>query len=181
MGFWLSSCVCISYLQTRMCRANQDAIYRYLHPSISQGPLGYQAHRCVFLILFFTDPQPLTFSNQINAPIPSVIFLFILETLFVAFQITGHMRIFGVGWGDVAMFDTLDWSLVASPFLNGLSEWWMSAASDWIFGAHGVAAPLVTLTFYVWRIWGFTRNIWITMFLELVRCFLFTRIPLVLN
>jgi hypothetical protein len=94
-----------------------------------------------------------------------VIFLFILETLFVAFQITGHMQIFGVGWGDLTMLDRLNWSLVASPFLNGLSECWMSADSYlnsriWSCGA----AALVAQTFYIWRIWNFTRNIWVVVF-----------------
>jgi hypothetical protein len=74
-------------------------------------------------------------------PMAPVISLFILETLFVAFQIAGHMRIFGVGWGDVAMLDQLDWSLVASPFLNGLSKWWMPAVSDLNLGTHCVLQP----------------------------------------
>jgi hypothetical protein len=64
----------------------------------------------------------LTDSNPINAPINPVLFLFTLETLFVASQITANMGIFGVGWGDLSVLDKFDWSSVALPFLNGFSK-----------------------------------------------------------
>jgi hypothetical protein len=51
-----------------------------------------------------------------------VLILFLLETIFVVFQIKGNYASFGSGWGDVEGLDHTNWATITAIWINGLSK-----------------------------------------------------------
>jgi len=82
--------------------------------------------------------------------------LFLLETVFTIFTTIAAWNQFGKNWGDVQSLLLIDWSWEPLPALNGF------------------LATMVQ-SFYVWRIYNLTKNIFIALFIEsvsLMQCIL---------
>ncbi|KAK0201033.1 hypothetical protein DFS33DRAFT_1356566 [Desarmillaria ectypa] len=76
-------------------------------------------------------------------------FIFILELVFTIFSTIAAWNQYGPGWGDINSILLIDWSWEPLPSLNG-------------------TISAMVQTFYVWRIYNLTKNIWISLFIEVV-------------
>ncbi|KAK0236754.1 hypothetical protein EDD85DRAFT_834808 [Armillaria nabsnona] len=76
-------------------------------------------------------------------------FIFLLELIFTIFSTIAAWDQYGPGWGDVNSILLIDWAWEPLPSLNG-------------------TISAMVQTFYVWRIYNLTKNIWISVFIELV-------------
>ncbi|KAK0209858.1 hypothetical protein IW262DRAFT_1415588 [Armillaria fumosa] len=76
-------------------------------------------------------------------------FIFLLELVFTIFATIAAWDQYGPGWGDVDSLLLIDWSWEPLPPLNG-------------------AISTMVQTFYVWRIYNLTKNIWISLIIEVV-------------
>ncbi|KAK0202265.1 hypothetical protein DFS33DRAFT_1386560 [Desarmillaria ectypa] len=76
-------------------------------------------------------------------------FIFLLEFIFTTFTTIAAWNQYGPGWGDVNSIILIDWSWEPLPPLNG-------------------TISAMVQTFYVWRIYNLTKNIWIPLFIEVV-------------
>ncbi|KAJ7187265.1 hypothetical protein C8R46DRAFT_1207224 [Mycena filopes] len=75
--------------------------------------------------------------------------MFVFESIFTLFTAIAAWNQYGVGWGDVDSLLIIDWSWEPLPALNGV----LAAEAQ---------------SFYIWRIWGLTRNIWLPIVLGCV-------------
>ncbi|KAG7447213.1 uncharacterized protein BT62DRAFT_1004792 [Guyanagaster necrorhizus] len=75
--------------------------------------------------------------------------IFLLEVIFTIFSTIAAWNLYADGWGDVDMLSYIDWSWEPLPALNG-------------------TISSMVQTFYVWRIYNLTKNIWICIFIEIV-------------
>ncbi|KAG7447197.1 uncharacterized protein BT62DRAFT_67947 [Guyanagaster necrorhizus] len=76
-------------------------------------------------------------------------FIFLLEIVFTIFSTIAAWDQYGPGWGDVNSILLIDWSWEPLPSLNG-------------------TISAMVQTFYVWRIYNLTKNIWISLVIEVV-------------
>ncbi|PBK71633.1 hypothetical protein ARMSODRAFT_1016642 [Armillaria solidipes] len=76
-------------------------------------------------------------------------FIFLLEVVFTTFTTIAAWDQYAGGWGDVNTLSYIDWSWEPLPALNG-------------------TISSMVQTFYVWRIYNLTKNIWICIFIEVV-------------
>jgi len=70
--------------------------------------------------------------------------IFLLETIFTVFMTIASWNQYGPGWGDPDSLIIIDWSWEPLPALNGVLA--------------GIAQ-----SFYIWRIWGLTRRLWLVI------------------
>ena len=86
-------------LSLRMCCANQDVIYRYLHPSIPQGPLGCQIYRWVVLIILHRSTTVDGFKPNQCFNIPSHVLIYPWNTFHCIGNYRQHAYLrCGMGW-----------------------------------------------------------------------------------
>jgi hypothetical protein len=78
-----------------------------------------------------------------------VYFIFLLETIFTLFTTIAAWNSYGPGWGAIESLLVIDWSWEPLPALNGF-------------------IAMMVQSFYVWRIWSLTRNIYICVFIEAI-------------
>ncbi|PBK85824.1 hypothetical protein ARMGADRAFT_1017632 [Armillaria gallica] len=76
-------------------------------------------------------------------------FMFLLELIFTIFTTIAAWDQYGPGWGDVDSLMFIDWSWEPLAQLNGI----ISA---------------MVQSFYVWRIYNLTKNIWVSLIIEVV-------------
>ncbi|KAK0432724.1 hypothetical protein EV421DRAFT_1493487 [Armillaria borealis] len=76
-------------------------------------------------------------------------FIFLLELVFTIFTTIAAWNQYGPGWGDVDSILFIDWSWEPLPPLNG-------------------TISAMVQSFYVWRIYNLTKNIWISLIIEMV-------------
>ncbi|KAK0213570.1 hypothetical protein IW262DRAFT_316584 [Armillaria fumosa] len=76
-------------------------------------------------------------------------FIFLLEVVFTIFTTIAAWNQYAKGWGDVNTLSYIDWSWEPLPALNG-------------------TISSMVQTFYVWRIYNLTKNIWICILIEAV-------------
>lgn len=75
--------------------------------------------------------------------------VFVLETIFTIFTTIAAWDQFGLNWGEIQSHLIIDWSWEPLPALNGF-------------------LAMMVQSFYVWRIYNLTRNIWVSLFIESV-------------
>ncbi|KAJ7187266.1 hypothetical protein C8R46DRAFT_1342413 [Mycena filopes] len=80
--------------------------------------------------------------------------IFVFESIFTLFTTIAAWNQYGTGWGDVDSLLIIDWSWGPLPALNGL----LAAEAQ---------------AFYIWRIWGLTRSIWLPI---LLGCIMLTQV-----
>jgi len=76
-------------------------------------------------------------------------FMFLLETIFTIFTTIAAWDQFGANWGDPQSLLVIDWSWEPLPSLNGL-------------------IAMMVQSFYIWRIFNLTRNVYIAILIECV-------------
>ncbi|PBK71632.1 hypothetical protein ARMSODRAFT_954439 [Armillaria solidipes] len=75
--------------------------------------------------------------------------LFLLETVFTIFTTIAAWHTFGTGWGDPDALTTIDVAWEPLPALNGF-------------------IAVMVQSFYVYRIWTLTKNVWLALVIEAV-------------
>ncbi|PBK92498.1 hypothetical protein ARMGADRAFT_162318 [Armillaria gallica] len=91
----------------------------------------------------------ITFRNDKNGFKIFVWSLFLLESVFTIFTTIAAWHTFGTGWGDPDALTTIDVAWEPLPALNGF-----------------IAA--MVQSFYVYRIWTLTKNVWLALIIEAV-------------
>ncbi|PBK89866.1 hypothetical protein ARMGADRAFT_319255 [Armillaria gallica] len=76
-------------------------------------------------------------------------FIFLLELIFTIFTTIAAWDQYGPGWGDVNSLMFVDWSWEPLPPLSG-------------------TISAMVQSFYVWRIYNLTKNIWVSLIIETV-------------
>ncbi|KAJ7045911.1 hypothetical protein C8F04DRAFT_1388464 [Mycena alexandri] len=116
------------------------------------GPLvlGYMWSYCLYGILIvqiymYSEAYP-----RDRAGIKAVVWgMFILETIFTLFITMAAWNQYGLGWGDTDTLVIIDWAWEPLPALNGVLA--------------GIAQ-----SFYIWRIWSLTKQLWLPIIIGLV-------------
>ncbi|KAJ7045925.1 hypothetical protein C8F04DRAFT_1066721 [Mycena alexandri] len=116
------------------------------------GPLvlGYMWSYCLYGILIvqvymYSEAYP-----RDRAGIKAVVWgMFILETVFTLFITIAAWNQYGLGWGDTDTLVIIDWAWEPLPALNGVLA--------------GIAQ-----SFYIWRIWSLTKQLWVPIIIGLV-------------
>ncbi|KAK0432027.1 hypothetical protein EV421DRAFT_125377 [Armillaria borealis] len=76
-------------------------------------------------------------------------FIYVLELAFTILSTIAAWHQYGPGWGDINSLLFFHWSWEVLPSLNG-------------------TISAMVQTFYVWRIYNLTKNVWIPLLIELV-------------